>query len=91
MPICPARPASGTTGPLAGGGNGSGWLPVAGAGRATSSPATASTAPRVPDSTRVARAGPAPGLGLRRSHIRPASASTAAAPTRPALTSSTRP
>jgi len=52
MPTCPARSATAATGPLAGGGNGSGWLPAAGAGSATSSPAAASTAARVPDSTR---------------------------------------
>ncbi len=93
MPISPARPPSGTTGPLAGGGNGSAPPEPARAGAANvlSRAATASTPARVPDSTLVASAGPAPGCGRRRSHSRPASASAAAAATSAALTSSTRP
>src|SRR5579859_2922356 len=93
MPTSPARPPSGTTGPLAGGGNGSAPPEAAsdGAANVLSSAAAASTPASVPDSTRVASAGPAPGAGRCRSHSRPATASPAATATSPALISSTRP
>src|SRR6266567_788235 len=53
--------------------------------------ATASTPASVPASILVASAGPAPGAGRWRSHLRPASASAAAAPTRAAFTIRTQP
>src|SRR6266851_1337064 len=90
---CPALAPSGTTGPLAGGGNGSAPPELAsdGAAKVLSSAVTASTPASTPGSTLVASAGPAPGCGRRRSHNRPATASAAASATRAALMSSTRP
>src|SRR5712671_3268529 len=86
-------PPSGTTGPLAGGANGSEPPELAsdGAANVVSAAAAASTAASAPDSTRVTRAGPAPAAGRRRSHSRPASARPAATATMAALIASTRP
>src|SRR5258708_10236990 len=93
MPTSPARPPSGTTGPLDGGGKGSAPPALAreGAARVLSSAVTARTPASVPDSSLVASAGPAPGWGRRRSHLRPASASAAATATSADLIISTRP
>src|SRR5258708_17062793 len=93
MPTSPARPPSGTSGPLAGGGNGNAPPELAsdGAANVLSSAVTASTPASVPASTLVASAGPAPGVGRRRRHNRPATPRPAAAATTPALLSRTPP
>src|SRR5258708_2765303 len=93
MPTSPARPPSGTTGPLAGGGNASAPPELAsdGAAMVPSRAATAKTPASTAASILVASAGPDPPAGLRRSHLRPASASAAAAPTRAAISGEKRP
>src|SRR5260370_42605094 len=93
MLTSPARPPSGTTGPLAGGGNGSAPPEVAsdGAANVVSVAAAASTAASVPDSIRVTRAGPAPAAGRRRSPSRPATARPAATATKAPLITHARP
>src|SRR5260370_217833 len=67
MPTSPARPPSGTTGPLAGGGNASAPPALArdGAAMVPSSAATASTPARTPAPILLARPGPPPPPGPR--------------------------
>src|SRR5258708_38989989 len=93
MPPSPARPPSGTSGPLAGGGNGNAPPELAsdGAANVLRSAVTASTPASVPASTLVASARPAPRGRRRRRPHRPATASPAAPPTSPPLRGHTPP